>query len=117
MPFHLVYGSETLVLVEVRVESDQVQQYDEENGERRLMELDLVDEARDKAAVRLMAYQQRMKQNYNRRVIPWSFQVSDLVWKKIKPVGDVTKLEAPWVGPYKVVQKLCSGAYYLKDKD
>ncbi|XP_042460897.1 uncharacterized protein LOC122044883 [Zingiber officinale] len=92
-PFHLVYSGETVVLVEVGVESDWVQLYDDGNTERKLMEFDLVDEARDKAAVRLIAYRQRMKQNYNRRVIPRLFQVVDLVWKRIKQVGDVTKLE------------------------
>ncbi|XP_042449054.1 uncharacterized protein LOC122033979 [Zingiber officinale] len=116
-PFHLVYDGETLVPVEVGVESDRVQHYDEDNSERRLMELDLVNEVRNKAAVWLMAYRQRMKQSYNRRVVPRSFQISDLVWKKIKSVGDITKLEAPWVGPYKVLQKLRSGAYYLEDED
>ncbi|XP_042467109.1 uncharacterized protein LOC122050254 [Zingiber officinale] len=73
-PFHLVYVGEAVVPVEVGVESDRVQFYDKENVGRRLMELDLVDETRAKAAVRLMAYRQRMKQNYNRRVIPRSFQ-------------------------------------------
>ncbi|XP_042460613.1 uncharacterized protein LOC122044144 [Zingiber officinale] len=73
-PFHLVYGSEAVVSVEVGVEFDRVQLYDDENIEQRLMELNLVDEARDKAVIRLMAYRQRIKQNYNRRVILRSFQ-------------------------------------------
>ncbi|XP_042396457.1 uncharacterized protein LOC121986558 [Zingiber officinale] len=94
-PFHLVYGGEAIVPVEVWVESDRIRVYDENNAERRHLELDLVDETRAKAAVWLMAYRQRMKQNYNRRVIPRSFQVGDLVWKKVKPVDDVTKLGAP----------------------
>ncbi|XP_042467199.1 uncharacterized protein LOC122050358 [Zingiber officinale] len=81
-PFHLVYEGEAIVPVEVGVESDRVQQYDVSNTERRQLELDLIDEARAKAAVRLMVYRQRMKQNYNRRVIPRAFQVGDLVWKK-----------------------------------
>ncbi|XP_042415003.1 uncharacterized protein LOC122004140 [Zingiber officinale] len=68
-------------------------------------------------AFRLMVYQQRMKQNYNRRVIPRAFQVCDLVWKKVKPVDNVSKLEASWVGPFKVVEKLRSDAYYLEDED
>ncbi|XP_042466126.1 uncharacterized protein LOC122048651 [Zingiber officinale] len=55
-PFQLMYGGEAVALVEVGVKSDQVQLYDERNIERRLMELDLVDESRDKAIVRLMAY-------------------------------------------------------------
>ncbi|XP_042415376.1 uncharacterized protein LOC122004577 [Zingiber officinale] len=115
-PFHLMYGGEAVVPVEVGVESDRLQHYDEDNAERRLLELDLADESRARAAIRLMAYRQRMKQNYNRRVIPRSFQVGDLVWKKVKSVGDITKLETPWVGPFKVVEKLRSGAYYLEDE-
>ncbi|XP_042446676.1 uncharacterized protein LOC122031651 [Zingiber officinale] len=55
-PFQLVYGGEAVVLVEVGVESDRVRLYDERNSERRLMELDLVDETRDKAVVWLMTY-------------------------------------------------------------
>ncbi|XP_042453857.1 uncharacterized protein LOC122038270 [Zingiber officinale] len=108
-----MYDSETVVPVEAGVESDRMQLYDKGNTEWRLMVLDLVDEARDKVIVWLTVYMLRIKQNYNRRVISRCFQVSDLVWKRIKPVGDVTKLEAPWVRPYKVVQKLNSGAYYL----
>ncbi|XP_042467380.1 uncharacterized protein LOC122050551 [Zingiber officinale] len=98
--FYLVYDSEAVIPVEVGVEYDRVQYYDEGNVERRLMELDLVDETRAKAAVRLTAYQQRMKQNYNQRVIPRSFQAGNLVWKKVKLVGDITKLKAPWAGPF-----------------
>ncbi|XP_042401495.1 uncharacterized protein LOC121991571 [Zingiber officinale] len=96
-PFQLIYGGEAVVPVEVEVESDPMRLYDEANGERRLMELDLVDETQDKVVVQLM--------------------VGDMVWKKIKSVGNVTKLEAPWVGPYKVVQKLHSGAYYLENEN
>ncbi|XP_042456531.1 uncharacterized protein LOC122041054 [Zingiber officinale] len=116
-PFHLVYGGEVVVPVEIGIESDRIRRYSEDNAERRQLELDLVDETRAKAAIRLMEYRQRMKQNYNRRVVPRSFQVGDFVWKKVKPVGDVTKLEAPCAGPFKVVEKLRSGAYYLEDEN
>ncbi|XP_042432471.1 uncharacterized protein LOC122019026 [Zingiber officinale] len=108
-PFHLVYDDEAVIPVEVRVEPNRIQHYNEDNTQRRLLELDFVDETRNKIAIRLMAYRQRMRQNYNRRVFPRLFQVSDLVWKKVKSVGDVTKLEASWAGPFKVVEKLCSG--------
>ena len=63
------------------VESDRRQLYDGDNEGRRLMELDLIEEIRDKAATRLASYRQRMRQNYNKRVIPRFFQVGDLVWK------------------------------------
>ncbi|XP_042446359.1 uncharacterized protein LOC122031298 [Zingiber officinale] len=104
-PFHLVYGDKAVVPVEVELKFNRIQHYSEDNVERRLLELDFVDETCDKEVVQLMAYRQRMRQNYNRRVIPRSFQVSDLVWKKVKLVGDVTKLEAPWTGPFKVVDR------------
>ncbi|XP_042454987.1 uncharacterized protein LOC122039038 [Zingiber officinale] len=55
-PFQLVYGGKAVVPLEVGVESDRVQLYDEGNGEWRLIELDLVDEAQDKVVVQLMAY-------------------------------------------------------------
>ncbi|XP_042405121.1 uncharacterized protein LOC121995451 [Zingiber officinale] len=115
--FHLVYDGEAVVSVEVGVESDRIKHYDEDNAEWRLLELDLVDEARAKVVVRLMAYRQRMRQNYNRKVIPRSFQVGDFVWKKVKSVSNVTKLEAPWVGPFRIVGKLRTRAYYLEDED
>ena len=81
------------------------------------MELYLIEEIRDKAATRLASYRQRMRQNYNKRVIPRFFQVGDLVWKRVKPVGDVNKLTPQWGGPYKVVEKLASSSYYLQDTE
>ncbi|XP_042380175.1 uncharacterized protein LOC121972589 [Zingiber officinale] len=102
--FHLVYGGEAVVTIEVGVEFDRIQLYDKENVDQRLMELDLVEEIGDMVAAQLMVYRQRMKQSYNQTVIPRSFQLSDLVWKKVKPVRDVSKLEPPWSGPYKVMQ-------------
>ncbi|XP_042441339.1 uncharacterized protein LOC122026676 [Zingiber officinale] len=52
-PFQLIYGGEAVVLIEVGVESDRRRLYDEDNYGRRLMELDLIEEARDKAVTRL----------------------------------------------------------------
>ncbi|XP_074574648.1 uncharacterized protein LOC141831119 [Curcuma longa] len=114
-PFHLVYDREAVVPMEVGVESDRRRCYDADNSNRRIMELDLISEARDRAATRLTAYRQRMCHTYNRRVIPRAFQVGDIVWKKVKPVGDVGKLEPPWEGPYRVIKKTSFDAYYLVD--
>ncbi|XP_042460346.1 uncharacterized protein LOC122043839 [Zingiber officinale] len=50
-PFQLVYGGEAMVLIEVGVEFDRVRLYDEGNGKEMLMELDLMDEVRDKVVV------------------------------------------------------------------
>ncbi|XP_074556483.1 uncharacterized protein LOC141812342 [Curcuma longa] len=51
-PFHLVYGGEAVVPMEVGVESDRRQHYGADNDGKRLMELDLISETRDQAAAR-----------------------------------------------------------------
>ncbi|XP_042460740.1 uncharacterized protein LOC122044296 [Zingiber officinale] len=69
-PFNLVYGNEAVVPLEVGIPSVRRMMYDGENTERRLAELDFISEIREQAAARLEAYRQRMRQNYNRKVIP-----------------------------------------------
>ncbi|XP_042467469.1 uncharacterized protein LOC122050644 [Zingiber officinale] len=113
--FHLVYGNEAVVPMEVGVPSTRRMLYNEENSKRRLAELDIISETRERTAARLMAYRQRMRQNYDRKVTPRFFGEGDLVWKRIKPVGDVAKLAPQWDGPYKVIKKLAFGTYYLQD--
>lgn len=67
--------------------------YEEEsNTQSLLLDLDFIIEVRDKAIVQLVAYKQWMKQVYNKKVIPQSFHVRDLVWQKIKLVEGVNKL-------------------------
>ncbi|XP_042408079.1 uncharacterized protein LOC121997629 [Zingiber officinale] len=114
-PFHLVYGNEAIVLVEVGVPSDRQLLYDPENAERRLLELDLISETRERTAARLIAYHQKMQQTYDKKVIPCLFGEGDLVWKRIKRVGEVTKLAPQWDASYKVIKKLASDVYYLQD--
>ncbi|XP_042374978.1 uncharacterized protein LOC121969122 [Zingiber officinale] len=114
-PFHLVYDNEAMVPIEIRMPSTRRMLYDEENVERRLAELDLISEIRERTVARLEAYRQRMKQSYDRRVVPHLFGEGDLVWKRVKPVGDVVKLAPQWDESYKVIRKLASGAYYLQD--
>ncbi|XP_042450634.1 uncharacterized protein LOC122035286 [Zingiber officinale] len=69
-PFHLVYDNEAVVPIEIGVPSVRRTLYDEENTQRRLSELNLISETRDRTTAQLEAYRQRMRQNYNRRVIP-----------------------------------------------
>jgi hypothetical protein len=54
----------------------------------------------------------RVARAYNKKVKAKSFQVGDLVWKTILPIGSKSnkfgKWSPSWEGPYKVV-KVCSG--------
>ncbi|XP_074572624.1 uncharacterized protein LOC141829108 [Curcuma longa] len=57
-PFHLVYGGEAVVPIEVGVQSNRRRLYDEDNGECRRMELAFVTDDRDRAVARLTTYRQ-----------------------------------------------------------
>lgn len=66
--------------VKIGMESIRVETYDEiKNIQKRRAKLDLVIETQEEATARLWAYKRRMCQVYNKKVIPHSFQVGDLV--------------------------------------
>ena len=57
-PFNLVYGTEALIPVEIGIGSARVEKFDEQVNQEVLREnLDLIDEQREKACMRLEAYQ------------------------------------------------------------
>ncbi|XP_075479477.1 uncharacterized protein LOC142520370 [Primulina tabacum] len=115
-PYSLVYGSEAVLLVEIGQSSTRIESYPNNNDQSRAIELDFIEEERDRAAIQMEAYRSRIMKSYNKHVRSRDSQVGDLVMKKVKPVGDVGKLEARWEGPFKVIQRISSGAaYYLED--
>ncbi|KAK1616950.1 hypothetical protein QYE76_022467 [Lolium multiflorum] len=58
---------------------------------------------------------------YNKKVKPKKFQVGDLVWEAVLPLGTEDKMydkwSPNWHGPYKVDQVLKGNAYMLKQMD
>ncbi|XP_073033813.1 uncharacterized protein [Primulina eburnea] len=112
----LVYGSEAVLPVEIGQSSSRIESYSSNNDQSRAIELDLVEERRDRAVIRMEAYRCRVMKTYNKNFRSRDFQVGDLVMKKVKPVGDVGKLEARWEGPFQIVRRFSSGAaYYLEN--
>ncbi|XP_073152039.1 uncharacterized protein [Henckelia pumila] len=110
----MVYGNEAVLPAEIGEKSARIISYDEENGKRRMEDLDFLGEKREVAAIRMEAYKNGIARSYNRRVRRKDFQVGDLVLKKVQEVA-VGKLDPKWEGPYKVVMRLSSDAYYLED--
>ncbi|XP_075486264.1 uncharacterized protein LOC142525863 [Primulina tabacum] len=105
-PYSLVYGSEAVLHVEIGQSSTRIESYPNNNDETRAIELDLIEEKRDRAAIPMEAYRSRVMKFYNKHVRSRDFQVGDLIMKKVKPVGDVGKLEARWERPFKVIQRV-----------
>ncbi|XP_073017782.1 uncharacterized protein [Primulina eburnea] len=114
-PFNMVNGYQAVLPVEIGQTSSRVESYPGNNDQSRAMELDMVEEKRDRALIRIEAYRSRVIKSYNRKVRIRYFQVWDLVMKKVNPAGDVGKLEARWKGPYKITRKVSSGTFYLED--
>ncbi|XP_075504408.1 uncharacterized protein LOC142541838 [Primulina tabacum] len=102
-------------LVEIGQTSSRVESYPEDNDQSRAMELDLIEEKRNMAFIRMEAYRNRVMKSYNKKVRIRNFQVGDLVMKKVNPAGEVGKLEARWERPYKITRKVNSGSFYLED--
>ncbi|KAK1691819.1 hypothetical protein QYE76_008516 [Lolium multiflorum] len=63
----------------------------------------------------------RVARAYNKKVRPKEFQVGDLVWEAVLPLGTKDKAYGKWSpnwhGPYKVVQALKRNAYMLEQLD
>ncbi|GAV80375.1 hypothetical protein CFOL_v3_23836, partial [Cephalotus follicularis] len=79
--------------------------------------LDLVEELRDKATIKVAAFQQRVSRYYNKRVNPRPLKEGDLVLRNTA-VADPTdtrgKLAPNWKGPYKVKRVLHLGTFKLE---
>jgi len=60
----------------------------------------------------------RVARSYNKKVIPKSFAISDLVWKTILPIGTKDnrfgKWSPTWDGPYRVIRVTGGNSYMLK---
>ncbi|GAV73545.1 hypothetical protein CFOL_v3_17029 [Cephalotus follicularis] len=104
-----------MIPVEICVQSPRVVHFTEDNNEEGLRcLLDLVEELRDKSAIRVTAYQQRVSRYYNRRVSPRPLRQGDLVLRNsaiADPTGTRGKLAPAWEGPYKIKMVLRPGTF------
>nr|XP_009761215.1 PREDICTED: uncharacterized protein LOC104213417 [Nicotiana sylvestris]XP_016467385.1 PREDICTED: uncharacterized protein LOC107790014 [Nicotiana tabacum] len=82
-PFSLIYDAEALIPVEVGEPTVWYFQTDKEtNNEAMMVKLDLLEEPRDLAHIRIVAKKQRMERYYNRRANLRYFKVGDLDLRK-----------------------------------
>ncbi|GAV74964.1 hypothetical protein CFOL_v3_18444 [Cephalotus follicularis] len=107
-----------MIPVEIGVQSPRVVHFTEENNEEGLRcLLDLVEELRNKAAIRVSAYQQRVSRYYNKRVSPRPLRQGNLVLRN-SVISDPTdtrgKLAPTWEGPYKIKRVLRPGTFKLE---
>ena len=114
-PFSLVYGSDAMIPVEIQENSPRFQNFvtEESNGERKV-NLDVLDEVREEARIKVEALKRRVEYKYNSKLRPRQFQVVDLVMRKAHPYQLENKLSPKWTGPFRVTKALGNGAYRLE---
>uniref|UniRef100_A0A2N9GEV7 Uncharacterized protein n=1 Tax=Fagus sylvatica TaxID=28930 RepID=A0A2N9GEV7_FAGSY len=103
-PFSLAYGSEAVIPLEIGLPTLRTSEWEPtRNDLAQSQALDLLEERREQAMIRLASYQQQLKKGYNKNIRPRSFQQGDLVLRKV--LGNTKnptdgKLGPNWEGPY-----------------
>ncbi|XP_070047364.1 uncharacterized protein [Nicotiana tomentosiformis] len=117
-PFSLVYGAEALIPVKVGEPSTRyIQATEESNEEEMRMNLDLLEERREAALIRMAAQKQIIKRYYNRKAHLKYFKIGDFILKKgfqSTKAANVGKLSPNWEGPYRIRSITGKGAYELE---
>jgi len=81
------------------------------------LDLDILEEARERATVRSALYQQALRRYHQRSVRSRAFNVGDLVLRRVQTTENRNKLSPQWECPYVVSQVLRPGAYRLSTED
>nr|XP_011463595.1 PREDICTED: uncharacterized protein LOC105351315 [Fragaria vesca subsp. vesca] len=112
----LSYGTEAVIPVEMEVPSERVTAYDPETNATGLrLNMDLLEERRDRAHLKNVNYKQKVARHYNKTVISRPLKVGDWVMKEVIP--HPTGLKAKWEGPLEIVNAPRPATFYLRDTD
>ncbi|KAK4732895.1 hypothetical protein R3W88_025883 [Solanum pinnatisectum] len=122
-PYLLVYGTEAVIPAEVEMPSLRIiQEAELDNADwicKRIDQLTLIDEKRMVAVCHGQLYRQRMIRAFHKKVRARTFEVGQLVLKRIFPHQDEYKgkFSPNWQGPYLVRKVLPGGALILSEMD
>ncbi|XP_070028763.1 uncharacterized protein [Nicotiana sylvestris] len=120
-PFSLVYGAKALILVEIGEPSTRYTQATEESNEEEMrVKLDLLEERRETALIRMAAQKQVMERYYNQKAHLRYFKIGDFLLKKVfqsTRAANAGKLSATWEGPYKIHGIAGKEAYEMETMD
>jgi hypothetical protein len=114
-PYFLVYGSEAILPADVMWDSPGLEHYDEGISEdSRRVDIDGLEEARCAALVQSARYLEGIRRYHNRNIKERSFNVGDLVLRRIQNSEGLHKLSSPWEGPFTVAKVTGPGSYRLQ---
>nr|GEV72808.1 hypothetical protein [Tanacetum cinerariifolium] len=119
-PFSLTYGTEAVIPAEIKMPTYQTAAVDiVHNDEELRLNLDLLEERREHAAICEAKAKLKMIKYYNARVRDVTFRPCDFVYRSndASHAVDGGKLGPMWEGPYEVTEALRDGVYKLRSTD
>jgi hypothetical protein len=122
-PFQLVYGQEAVLAMEIALQSlrvtGQCSLSAKEYHELMMDKIDDIPESWFKVLEEIEKEKIKIAKAYNKRVVEKLFQVRDLVWKMILPLGTRSdkfdKWLPSWEEPFRVIRVVSSNAYFVED--
>jgi hypothetical protein len=122
-PFDLVYGQEAVLPIQVSLQNLRVTEHAHlSTKEYNELMMDKIDDAPDsqfKALEEIEKEKVKIAKVYNKCVMEISFQVGDLVWKTILPLGTRSgkfgKWSPSWEGPLRVFWVVSGNAYFMEN--
>nr|GFC84669.1 reverse transcriptase domain-containing protein [Tanacetum cinerariifolium] len=119
-PFSLTCRTEVVIPVEIGMPTWRTTEVDMiKNDEALEINLDLLKEKKEQAAIQEAKSKAMMEKYYNTRVRNTSFKPGDPVYRsnEASHMEDGGKLKTKWEGPYEVTKVLGKGAYKLRDRN
>ncbi|GJT38780.1 reverse transcriptase domain-containing protein [Tanacetum coccineum] len=119
-PFSLTYGTEAVIPAEIGMPTYRTMTVDTvHNDEELRLNLDLLEEKRERAAICEAKSKMKMAKYYNARVRGVTFRPGDFVYRSndASHAAAGGKLRPKWEGPYEVTEALGDIAYKLQTMD
>jgi hypothetical protein len=114
-PFFLVYRSEVVLHTDISFGAPRIQFYEEGEAEQtHRVDLDSIEEQRLAAVMRQALRDQQLRRYHDRNVKETSFNVGDLILRRIQKTDDMHKLSSPWEGPSIVTEVVSPLTYRLQ---
>ena len=103
---------------ELRYQSTRVQKYsNEDQEEQRYDDVNLLEEHRERVAVRAASYQQALHRYHEKRIRARTLSIGDYDLRRVQSQAGRNKLSPKWEGPYTITQVLRPGAFKVADGD
>ncbi|GJX58194.1 reverse transcriptase domain-containing protein [Tanacetum coccineum] len=120
-PYSLTFRSEAVSPAEISMTAHRTMMIKEGEGNKEeiRLNLDLLTERREAAAIQEARYKMKVEQYYNKRVRSVYFRVDEYVCRKNEAsrVEKLGKLGPKWEGPYLVVEAYQNDSYKLRTMD